>query len=345
MFRETPRLLAKSLEIRENGILHLEVSSDYDIVPDLILKVQNYIFLVHFKFMDTIELLHRLALDSRRKARSLKKYQIPLLVVPFMAGPLKEYCLKHDISWLDLSGNAHIKGPGLVIRIGGRPPVKVGGRTFGVFAPNSSRITRQLLMNPEGRISQRRLSHLADVDEGFTSRIVKNLLNTGAIARDSEGQLSVPNPALLLNSWHEAYDFNKHTILKGHIAARSSEELLLKFPRLMKPISMKYAATGLGAAWLYDHFANFRIVTFYLEQRPDEEVLKEFNFIEGDQGANIWLVMPNDEGVFQGSREVDGVICVHPIQVYLDLKGHPERSVEAAESLREHYLKWSLNGR
>jgi hypothetical protein len=33
-----------------------------------------------------------------------------------------------------------------------------------------------------------------------------------------------------------------------------------------------------------------------------------------------------------------GVRCVHPVQVYLDLKDHPERSAEAAQQLRRKLL-------
>ena len=53
------------------------------------------------------------------------------------------------------------------------------------------------------------------------------------------------------------------------------------------------------------------------------------------------LVAPRDEGVFYGAETVDGVRCAHPVQVYLDLLGQPERSKEAAEALRRDHLPWS----
>jgi hypothetical protein len=52
----------------------------------------------------------------------------------------------------------------------------------------------------------------------------------------------------------------------------------------------------------------------------------------------VWLVVPNDEGVFDGAAEREGVRCVHPVQAYLDLKDHPERSAEAAQQLRRKLL-------
>jgi hypothetical protein len=42
--------------------------------------------------------------------------------------------------------------------------------------------------------------------------------------------------------------------------------------------------------------------------------------------------------VFHGAAEREGIRCVHPVQAYLDLKDHPERSAEAAEQLRAKLL-------
>jgi len=66
---------------------------------------------------------------------------------------------------------------------------------------------------------------------------------------------------------------------------------------------------------------------------------------EEPQGENVWLVVPNDVGVFQGAADHQGVRCVHPVQVYLDLKGHPERAVEAAEQLRRQVLNKESHAR
>ena len=62
-------------------------------------------------------------------------------------------------------------------------------------------------------------------------------------------------------------------------------------------------------------------------------------FHEAQRGENVWLVVPNDEGVLHGAADRDGIRYVHPVQVYLDLKNHPERSPEAAEQLRQKLLR------
>jgi hypothetical protein len=87
-------------------------------------------------------------------------------------------------------------------------------------------------------------------------------------------------------------------------------------------------------------FAAFRIVTLYLPEGPGQAALERLGIGEGEQGANVWLVIPNDQGVFQGAADWGGVRCVHPVQVYLDLLAHPERAKEAAEQVRREYLNW-----
>jgi hypothetical protein len=96
----------------------------------------------------------------------------------------------------------------------------------------------------------------------------------------------------------------------------------------------------LAGAWQYSHFAMFRLATFYLADPPEKNLFDLLHFSEDDRGANTWLVVPNDKGVFHGSSARDDIVCVHPVQIYLDLKGHPERAKEAAAMVRQESLKW-----
>jgi len=283
------------------------------------------------------------AIQAMQKSKiSFQGLVIPLLVVPFMGEVGRKLCEEADVSWLDLSGNANIFAPGMRILIDGRPNrFKSPGRPANVFAPKSSRIARWLLIHADQSMNQREIALATNMDEGFTSRIVSRLEKDGLVARYRNGLIRVSDPNLLLDSWQERYVFSKHQIIKGHIAARSSDELLKKIPDLFSKNKVPQAATGLGAAWLYAKFSGFRIVTFYLKFRPAAELFDLIGFREDPRGANIWFVIPNDEGVFQGSAEVESIRCVHPVQVYLDLLGHPERAKEAAKRLRQELLNWS----
>ena len=266
---------------------------------------------------------------------------IPLIVVPFMGDVGRKLCEDSSVSWADLSGNADISAPNLRVLIGGHPNLyKNLGRPSSPFAPKSSRIARWLLINAKKSITQRELSFATNVDEGQTSRIISRLEDEELIFRKNDGSIVISNPDLLLDSWREKYDFKKNRIIKGHIAARSSNEILKNISDLLSDKDILHSATGLSGAWLYCKFANFRIVSFYIEEQLSKNLCKSLGFKEEERGSNVWLVVPKDEGVFQGSETVEGINCVHPIQVYLDLFGHPERAMEAANDLRKNCLSW-----
>jgi hypothetical protein len=253
----------------------------------------------------------------------------------------RRLCEDSGVSWADLSGNADISALNLRILIGGQPNLfKNPGRPSSPFAPKSARIARWLLINADKSMTQRELSFATKMDEGFTSRIVARLEEKGLVSRKKDGSIIVPDPNLLLDSWREEYDFKKNRIIKGHMAARSSDDILRKIADLLLKEDIKHAATGLSGAWLYSKFAGFRIVTFYIEEQLSKEIVKILGFREEERGSNVWFAVPKDEGVFHGSEKVEGIHCAHPVQVYLDLSGHPERAIEAAGNLRNEFLNW-----
>ena len=163
---------------------------------------------------------------------------------------------------------------------------------------------------------------------------------TNPLERAKGGAVRVSNPSLLLDAWAEAYDFDKHMILRGHVSAGATEVLLPRMQKAFDNGKLRHATTGLAAARLYTQFAGFRLVTVFVEKRPPDALLREVGFREEPRGANVWLVVPNDEGVFDGAKKQQGVDCAHPVQVYLDLQAHPERAQEAAAELRARLLKW-----
>lgn len=269
---------------------------------------------------------------------------VPVVAVPFMGEAGRERCAEADAAWLDLSGNAKIFAPGLRILVEGKPNLfKRRGRPSSAFAPKSSRVTRWLLMHPNEPLTQREIARATDTDEGYTSKIVSKLEHDGLIVKDQSGAIKARDPDLLLDAWREDYNFSKHHLVRGHVAARSGDALLRELVGSLQKASAEFAATGLAAAWLLDRFAGFRTTSLYLAKAPTPELLDSLSFREDERGANVWLVVPNDEGVFHGACEIEGIRYVHPVQVYLDLGAHPERADEAATKLRTSHLTWKTD--
>lgn len=310
---------------------------------DAIVKAGPFTFLVEWKGSGRATAV---AQAIERLVSHAKETQgIPLVAVPFMGEIGRKRCSEAGVAWLDLSGNARIFARGLRILVDGKPNrYKQRGRPSTAFAPKSSRIARWLLIHPSEWLTQRELARATDTDEGYTSRVVGRLEEAELISRNPDGAIQPRDPDLLLDAWLEEYDFTKHRILKGHIAARSGDALVREVAKALEEVSVAFAATGLAAAWLLDHFAGFRIATLYLAAEPSPDLLTALSFRADERGANVWLVVPNDEGVFHGATTVDDVLCVHPVQTYLDLSAHPERAEEAAQRLRSNHLNWKSNG-
>lgn len=273
---------------------------------------------------------------------------LPLLVVPYMGPAGRELCRAAGVSWLDLSGNADVSAPPIRIRIIGEPNrYRRPGRPASLFAPRSSRLARVLLLEPDRIWPQSALVRATGLDSGHLSRLLPLYVESGFVQREQEGRTfryRVIAPNALLDVWRAAYDFGAHTVLRGHVASRTGPDLLRELASALGRRGVDYAATGLAGAWVWEPFAAFRTVSLYLSSWPDRSLLAEIGFQEGERGANTWLVIPSDEGVFSGVVERGDVKCVSAVQVYLDLKGQPERSEEAGAELRRTCLAWA-NGK
>ena len=269
----------------------------------------------------------------------------PLIAAPFMGEVGREQCEARGLSWLDLSGNASLLWPGVRVLILGYPNKhKQRGRPTNLFSPKRARLIKALLMNQEpsgqGPLSQRALSHFTGLDEGYVSKICRSLLDAKLIQRDASKRLYAHDPELLLSAWRERYELTQHQIVKGHIPTRSGDELTAHITSALQQLNRRYALTGLAAAQRYEPFSTFRTVSVYLGLPLGEREERALSFHQEDRGANVWLICPKDEGVWLGAQRLEGVHVVHPLQVYLDLKDHPERSFEVAEHLKERRLSW-----
>lgn len=309
--------------------------------PDFLIRAEEHTFVAQTRSSGSGGAVSIAIRAVESSAREIGVEAIPLVVVPYMEPSGRRLCREASVSWLDLSGNAEINAPGLRVLVEGRANrFARRGRPSDVFAPKSSRVARQLLLTPGRSYTQRELAELTGLTQGFVNRIVRNLEADGLLARDIGRTVRVRDPNVLLDTWRERYDFFKHRILRGHVAARSGEALLGRWAGVLAESEIRFAATGLAGAWLLAPFAAFRTVSLYVESDPEGDLLKHLGFREESAGPNVWLVIPRDQGVFTGLQEREGIPCAHPLQVYLDLKAHPERANEAAERLREACLNW-----
>jgi hypothetical protein len=338
LFAKLPFALAELLGV---SLDEVAIRSESEDGVGLVISAIGHTFVVEWSASPTSGPVAASAEKAAQRAKGLSRRAIPLVVVPFMSEVGQRVCEAAGVAWCDLSGNAHIVAPRLRVIMNGRPNCfRTRGRPASLFAPKSARVVRWLLMHPDKTFTQREIARATDMTEGFVSRIAAGLERDSYVVRDLAGALRAKAPDLLLDAWREEYQFAKHTIVQGHVAARSGDALARFVSDTLIAENVEHAATGLAAAWQMTHFAAFRIASFFMTDAPSLELKTKLGFREEAKGANLWLVVPNDAGVLQGAEVREGICCVHSVQAYLDLKEHPERASEAGERLRTKFMNW-----
>jgi hypothetical protein len=260
------------------------------------------------------------------------------LVVPYMTPAGAKVADERRLNWIDLSGNAHLRDEQLHVWVQGRPNAFARpGRPSSAFAPKSSRVTRRLLLDPGRWWRQKELSEHTALDTGRVSRVVRRLGDEQLLQHD--GPLVRPRDRdLLLDAWADEYRFDRHDIVTGHMTG-GGLELARDLDAQLEQAGIEHAFTGLPAAWAIDPFARFRLNSVYVTGDP-RDAADVVGLRRNERGANVQLIGPDDRGVFDGSREIDDIPSVSPVQVYLDLLNLPERAREAAQQMRADGRLW-----
>lgn len=291
---------------------------------------------IQVKGTDDIASLERA--DATLRRLELNPSDLPLLVVPYMGPRARAWAREAGVSWADLSGNADIRGPGLRILVqGAENRYAHPGRPGNPFAPKYARVTRALLAEPERWWRQKELCAEIGLSDGTISRAVSHLRTAELLESNPEGALRPRDPSVLLDAWAQRYEFTGHRVSRFYRTARSGLSLLRGLAEGLSQTGCTWAATGLSAAYMYTQHADFRLTTVFVDQLPKDPASLGLHPVE--QGENVWLVEPDDEGVFY-RRQERGVWCAHPVQVYLDLLSQPERAAEARAHLRAELLRW-----
>ncbi|MFQ5523438.1 MAG: hypothetical protein ACE5F5_07655 [Acidimicrobiia bacterium] len=261
----------------------------------------------------------------------------PILVVSRYLSPRSREILEAaGINYLDLTGNARIAidYPGLSIRTQGaqREPTPRRRPERGISGPAAGRIIRALAdFTPPYSVT--RLAELAGVSAGYCSRTLQALEREALIRRDNRGTVEeVDWPAMLRRRGNAVPLFVKERT--GTYIARSGAQGALEALRDLG--DQEYAVTGSFAAARIKAVAAPVGLAIY---SPDPDALAEtLSLLPAEQGADVRLVRPADEGVFARSTTSDSVRWVAPSQVVLDCLGGTGRMPQEGDAV----LEWMI---
>ncbi len=298
----------------------------------------------HKKFLLRVRpILHpsRKLLDGRRGLDS------DLLVCPDISELLASDLRQEGVPHADLNGRLFIQTADFLLdRRPGETRFRNPRKGPDVFSPKASRIVRCLLSHRESLLTQEELTARTRVSRTIVSQVLSQLIEDDLVS-----QLSASGPGhpahyqladfdRLLDAWVATDDWRKRTTVhQFSVLSNRPDEIAATIRDLFQPKQPEPGAreranvvfTQWFAGWLRFPYTIPPVVTAYL---PDNRLLDAIPFRGVNSGGNLWLVVPEDEGVFHDAREWKGFLLASDVQIYLDLLQVGQRGPDQAAELR-----------
>jgi len=255
----------------------------------------------------------------------------PVFAAPFISKAAAEICLEAGAGCIDLVGNCRLAFNGIYIEQQGRPNRFVSKRSLrSLYETRSSRVLRALLFDPALRWKLTDLSEAAGVSIGQVYNVKKALIDREWALVDKDG-LSLTQPAQILRDWGNHYTLDKNTLFGFH-TTESPADVENSLARAFSKLGLRYALTSFSASVRLASNGQYSHVYAYGD--GDVQRAADLAKLEASNSTpNVTLMLPHDEGVFFGMKQMEGAIVVSPIQAYLDLVGLEAEGAEAAENL------------
>lgn len=302
-------------------------SARCDFLAEAELDGKNYRFAVECKLNPAVRDLEHLKSQAGEDALLLASVRV--------TDSLLSHCKRLNINCIDLNGRVWLREKGLLIDR--NEPLRqvrfrLAERPVNFFSAKSARLARILLSHPGRYWRQNDVADLAGLSQGLLSRLLNGAADQGWV-QGSRGDWVVADSDGILNAWEKADDWQKRGVLRQYSILESDFEKLAR--HLLKQTVGEIAFTQWFAANLRFPYAESPVVSAYRQEFPSEEELRALKLREVSGGAKLWIIVPNDAGVFQGVRRAKGFPIVSDVQIYLDLLQVGLRGPDQAHALRE----------
>lgn len=259
-----------------------------------------------------------------------------VLIAPYISDRAADLCVRQGVSYADLSGNCRLSFDPVFIRREGVPngfATKRSLRT--IYSPKASRVLRVMLVQPRRPWRLQVLADEAAVSLGQVAKVKSVLLDREWAVANPEG-LKLTEPAAVLGEWIENIRYVR-PLVRDFYSLDNIRDVEANLGQVCSTEGIRYALTSFSAAGRLAPQVRYQRATAYVEDDVDT-VAQKLKLKEVLTGANVRLLVPRDEGVFYGTREIDGLSLVSPVQCYLDLQAERGRGTEAADTLMKEVL-------
>jgi hypothetical protein len=262
---------------------------------------------------------------------------IGIIVVPYLSELSREVCRQVGVGCVDLVGNARLAFDQVLIESSGKPnPRPLRRLQRSLFSPRASRMLRVLLEEPSRLWYVRSLAQEAGISLGQASNVKRLLTEQDYLSTEGRA-FRLARPEVLLREWAQAYRFQANET-RSFYAMLSVPETEQRLADECTRLGIRYGLALFSGAERVAPFTAYTRASAYLDGRV-EEIAEAIGLKTVDSGANVSLLLPYDDGVFLGLREIGGTSVVSDVQLYLDLKSNKGRGEEAADFLYERRIQ------
>lgn len=329
----------KVIKIREKA--PFKTLSQFDLLIEVQTNINDkYLLIFEIKIIGQPRFA-RIAVGQLKEIVSQNKNYYGVFASTYISKETMKICLENNVGFIDIGGNCFFNFDNAYVNIEGKPnpfPSKNPLKTL--FYSKSSRVIRVLLSNPKKAWFIKDLSEEAEVSIGQAFKVKEKLLEEEYIKESQEYELKkfiLQKPEVLLNDWIENYSYKKN-IIKNYYSLDTVKTIENKIVDYCNLKNIKYAFTLTSGASLVAPFLRYNKVFFYTIGNI-EKIAEGLNLKEVTTGSNISILKPYDEGILYKLQQINNVIVVSNIQLYLDLKSYKERGEEAAKFLYEQRIE------
>jgi hypothetical protein len=257
----------------------------------------------------------------------------PLFVAPWIGERSRELLTAEGVGFVDVTGNVRLTAdhPGLFVAAEGasKNPWPTDKALQSLRGRGTARALRALLdfAPPYG---VRELAARSGASAATLSRTIELLEREALVESDERGAVVDIDWAGTIRRWSQDYDVLHSNDSVGYLQPRG----LLSLTETLKVTKLPYALTGSLAATELAPIAPARLGMVYVDDARASSA--ELDLREADAGANVTLLEPYDDVVFDRSIEWRGLRIVNPTQLAADLLTGPGR----APSEGEEILAW-----
>lgn len=257
---------------------------------------------------------------------------VPVIAAAYLSPRARALLRARGVGYADTTGNVciEVSTPGLFIVTHGadRDPWPRDHKLRSLRGRGAARAMRAIIDTcpPCG---VRELAQSTGASAPTLSRVL-DLLERQAIVTRTRGALSTVDWQAAIRRWAEDYDQTDSNTPTMALEPRG----LPAFEKKLGAMKIAYAATGALAAQRFDPIAPARLAAIYVTDVL--EAIDRLELRESEAGSNVVLLEPLDPVVFDRTVDRDGLRCVAPSQLAVDLLTGPGREPSQGQQM----LKW-----